>query len=75
MESKSSHCNVDVKVIEILVAVVNCLQDLSAKYCTFVRPLTAVDLLTGTHVYARNLSLCVQILNLLGFMTLLRAVL
>jgi len=37
MESKSSHCNIDVTIIEILVAVVNCLQDLSTKYCTLFK--------------------------------------
>ena len=37
MESKSSHCNIDVTVIEILVAVVNCLQSLSTEYCTLFK--------------------------------------
>jgi hypothetical protein len=76
MESKPSHCNIVVTIIEILVTVVNCLQDLSTKYCTFLRPLTAVDLLNVTDVYTRNLSLCVQIFNFwleLGFMTLMHA--
>jgi hypothetical protein len=78
MESKSSHCNIGVTIIEILVAVVNCLQDLCTKYCTPLRPLTAVGLLNVTDIYTRNLSLCVQIFNFwlrLGFMTLMRAAL
>jgi hypothetical protein len=78
MGSKSSHCNIDVTFIEILFSVVNCLQDLSTNFCTFLMPLTAVDLLNVTDIYVRNFSLCIQIFNFslkLGFITLLRAVL
>ena len=55
MESNSSHCSIDVTIIETLVAVVNCSRDLSTHFCTFFK---ATNSSRSTKCYR---SLCSQL--------------